>query len=289
MLSTLRALLRAGVCSLAFMAAAQAAPVEAVHFDSLDGTELTAWLALPPQMPPRGTVIALHGCGGLYATSGPRKGRLNARHQGMTDMLVAQGYAVLLPDSLTPRGEHQICTQKIGSRHIDQTQRRVDGLAALDWVAAQPWADARKIAVLGWSHGGTAVLSVTDAANTEVARHANTNPGQFAVAIAFYPGCSAALRHHYQPGTRLVMQLGADDDWTPPQPCIDLAHQVGAEVDVYPDSYHDFDNPIGTVRMRKDVPNGIHPGQGVHAGRNPEAAAQAWARVREVLARAFQD
>jgi len=62
---------------------------------------------------------------------------------------------------------------------------------------------------------------------------------------------------------------------------------VGAEVNLYPDSYHDFDNPTGQVRLRTDVPNGVHPGQGVHVGPNPVAREQAYARLRELLRKAF--
>ena len=56
---------------------------------------------------------------------------------------------------------------------------------------------------------------------------------------------------------------------------------------VYPDSYHDFDNPLGQVRLRADVPNGVNPGQGVHVGANPAARVQANARVLRVLSEAF--
>lgn len=253
-------------------------PAEAVAFNSLDGTPLNAWLYRPEQ-PSRVTVVALHGCGGLYATTGPRKGQLNARHQAMADMLVADGYNVLFPDSLTPRGESEICTQKIGQRRVTQAQRRPDALAALAWAAGQPWADPARLAVLGWSHGGSAVLAATDARHTAVQAQA-VRP---VVAIAFYPGCSDALKSGYQPATRLALLVGEKDDWTPPGPCIALADQAGAEITLFPDSYHDFDSPVGAVRLRTDVPNGVNPGQGVHVGPNPQARAQANARVRALL------
>jgi dienelactone hydrolase len=83
------------------------------------------------------------------------------------------------------------------------------------------------------------------------------------------------------------MLLGAQDDWTPPGPCIELGRAVGAEVHVYPDSYHDFDNPVGAVTLRRNVPNGVNPGQGVHAGPNAQAREQAYARLLEVLRVAF--
>lgn len=99
---------------------------QTVNFKSLDGTLLTALVFHPTasansqvDQPSRGTVIALHGCGGLYATAGSRKGQLNARHQAMADLLVSEGYNAVFPDSLTPRGEIELCTQKIGNRKID--------------------------------------------------------------------------------------------------------------------------------------------------------------------------
>ena len=251
-------------------------------FNSLDGTVLTA-LVFQPVGSPKGAVIALHGCGGLFATRGARKGLLNARHQAMADLLVAQGYSVVFPDSLTPRGESELCTQKIGTRKIDQTERRADTLGAIVWVAAQSWAQPQHVALLGWSHGGSAVLSATDSTRADV-RGIGVRP---AVAVAFYPGCSAALKSRYQPSAPLVMMLGEKDDWTPPGPCIELGKAVAAEVNVYADSYHDFDNPVGQVQLRADVPNGVNPGKGVHAGPNPAARVLAYARLLEVLKNAF--
>lgn len=256
--------------------------MDMAHFPSLDGTAIVARVMQPAMQPPRGTVIALHGCGGLYATRGSRKGELSARHQAAADLLVRQGYAVVFPDSLTPRGETELCTQRIGQRRIDQTERRADTLAALAWVAAQPWARADRIALLGWSHGGSAVLSATDASRRDVRAQA-VKP---AVAVAFYPGCSAPLKSGYKPSAPLMLMLGEKDDWTPPGPCVELGKAAGAEVHVYADSYHGFDGP-GEVRLRRDVPNGVKPGEGVHAGGNAVAREQSQARLLERLAQAM--
>ena len=74
--------------------------------------------------------------------------------------------------------------------------------------------------------------------------------------------------------------VGEKDDWTPPGPCIELGQAVGAEVNVYPDSYHDFDNPVlKTKRVRTDVPNGVNPGSGVTVAPNPEAREAAKGHV----------
>ena len=260
---------------------------QTASFSSLDGTKIKA-LVFHPSTPAssqasRGTVIALHGCGGLYATTGARKGQLNARHQAMADLLVAEGFNAVFPDSLTPRGETELCTQKMGTRKIDQTQRRADVLGTLAWVAAQPWAQPERIALLGWSHGGSAVLAATDVCRADVRGQA-VKP---VIAVAFYPGCTAAVRSGYKPSAPLVLMLGEKDDWTPPGPCIAMGKDVGAEVNVFADSYHDFDNPAGQVRLRMDVPNGVNPGQGVHAGPNPVARQQAYARLRLLLTNAL--
>ena len=280
------------------LALALCLPVAAqtVSLKSLDGKQINALVFHPAASSDkqaskqagdptaRGTVIALHGCGGLYATTGSRKGQLNARQQAMAMLLTAEGYSVIFPDSLTPRGETEVCTQKIGLRNVGQTERRADVLGTLEWVAAQPWAQPNRIALLGWSHGGSAVLAATDATRADVRAQA-VKP---AVAVAFYPGCAAALKSGYKPTVPLVLMLGEKDDWTPPEPCVALGKYVGAEVNVYADSFHGFDAPSGQVRLRTDVPNGINPGKGVHVGPNPVARQQANARLLSVLANAFK-
>jgi hypothetical protein len=50
----------------------------------------------------------LHGCGGLDATTGLRKGQRNARHQAMANLLVAEvRLRKDLPDGVNPgQGVH---------------------------------------------------------------------------------------------------------------------------------------------------------------------------------------
>lgn len=271
-----------------------AAQSQEVMFDSLDGIPLKAWLFQPDDhlKPKRGTVVALHGCGGLYATVGARKGLLNARHQAMADMLVADGYNVVLPDSFRPRGEESICVQPIGSRKITQRERRTDALGALAWVAQQPWADVQRVAVLGWSHGGSAVLAATDSTHILIRNQMLSHSPRFKTAIAFYPGCADALEGVYKPNTTLTLLLGADDDWTPPLPCVALAKRLQTEnyrveLTMYDNAVHGFDNPVGSVVERKEIPSRLHPGRGVMNGPNPEARDKANARVREILKEAL--
>lgn len=240
------------------------------------GLRLTGWW-LPPAKEaatsdPRPVVIALHGCGGLYSSAASAKGRLSQRHGGFAERLRAQGWHVVLPDSLTARGERSLCEQRYSDRRVAQSDRRDDVQATLDWLARQPWADMSRVALVGWSHGGSAVLAATHQGDPKVRQQA----WKPVTAVAFYPGCSQPLRQRYQPVAPLLMLLGAEDDWTPAEPCVRLAAKVGAALRVYPDSHHGFDNPTGRVRHSPDIPNGVKPGQGVHVGRNPVTGPQAW-------------
>ena len=78
----------------------------------------------------------------------------------------------------------------------------------------------------------------------------NTPGGvDFARAVAFYPGCRVPLETgRWASRVPLMVLIGATNDWTPAAPCADLAAQAktqGEKVDivVYPDAYHDFDQP----------------------------------------------
>jgi dienelactone hydrolase len=269
---------------------------EQIELPGAVGLRLKAWHYKPiaQALSPQPVVIALHGCGGLYATSGQRKGLLNARHHGMGQMLQAQGYHVIFPDSLGSRGVQGICSEverlKNGVR-VGLDERRADALATLAWVRAQAWADPARVALLGWSHGAQTVLAATDAQH-----HAVKAAGApFKTAIAFYPGCVQAQREAYRPNAPLTLLLGADDDWTLPEPCIQMAQRLQRAGDavtlkVYEGAVHGFDTPTPGIRERSDVPSrkpDAKAGEGVKSGQHPAAFEDAWQRVREILRVAF--
>jgi dienelactone hydrolase len=213
----------------------------------------------------------LHGCGGAYEKYGKQE-KLSARMLDYSADLNAQGWHVLVLDSLTPRGEREICTQRIGTRAVTMTERRRDTLGALQWLAARPEVDASRLALLGWSNGGSTVLASTNLKHAEV-QAAQIRPR---AAVAFYPGCEADLKRGYAPSAPLLMQLGGADDWTPAAPCQALAQASAPPtplLTVYAGAYHGFDS-AAPVRLRKDVPNGATPGAGVHVGGQAEALAR---------------
>ncbi len=270
---------------------------ESVTLPGPGGMQLKAWHYKPTgdAAAPKPVVIALHGCGGLYATAGARKGLLNARHHAMGQMLQAQGYHAVFPDSFGSRGIEGICSeaQRLGNGiRVGMDERRSDTLAALAWVRTQIWADAmgNNIALLGWSNGAQTLLAATDAGHSAV--KAAGLP--FKTAIAFYPGCVEANRTAYRPNTSLTMLLGADDDWTLPEPCIKLGEQLKSKGDivtvkVYSGALHGFDNPLPGISTLSNIPSRSpeRTGQGVQTGQNPAAREDSWQRVRDILKEAF--
>jgi dienelactone hydrolase len=220
----------------------------------------------------------LHGCGGTYNA----KGRLSQRTLDYTRLLNEHGMHALVVDSLTPRGEKELCTQRIGARHVTQANRRLDALAAVAWLAQRPGVDAKRIGLMGWSNGGSTLLAALNQRHADVA----AAPVQPAFAVAFYPGCESDLKRGFETRARLLMLVGESDDWTPAAPCHELALRstgVLPEIEGYAGAFHGFDS-TAPVRLRQDVPNGVNPGQGVHVGGNAAAFAASRERLLRFLA-----
>ncbi|MED5621242.1 dienelactone hydrolase family protein [Ideonella sp. BN130291] len=231
---------------------------------------------------PRPAVVLLHGCGGPY---GKQQGQLSERMRSYASLLNTEGWHVLVTDSLTPRGERELCTQRTGTRAVTQTQRRRDALGALRWLAARPDVDPQRLVLLGWSNGGSTVLASTRRNHPEVAR-SDIAPR---AAVAFYPGCETDFQAGYRPTAPLLLLVGGSDDWTPPQACVRLTEAAGGaagtppvQLQVYPGAYHGFDGDA-PVRLRRDVPNGAQPGAGVHVGADPAAREASRERLLDFL------
>ncbi|MCY7314102.1 MAG: dienelactone hydrolase family protein [Rubrivivax sp.] len=228
-------------------------------------------------------LVLMHGCGGPYDA----RGRLAERYTALAARLNTLGVHVLVLDSFTPRGQKQICTQLTGQRSITQQQRRRDALGALQWLAGpagrERGGDATRLGLLGWSNGGSTVLAAINQRHPEVAA-ALVRPS---VAVAFYPGCEVESARGFEPVAPLLMLLGELDDWTPPGPCKVLAAAVPAtgpavQWESYAGAYHGFDGNA-PLRLRRDVPNGVNPGQGVHVGSEPAARAASALRLDRFL------
>jgi dienelactone hydrolase len=266
-------------------ACAEIVAIPASHLG--DGKTLRAQIFVPESasIKPRPAVILLHGCGGIGAN-----GVLNARHTMWKNWLLERGFVVVFPESFTSRGFDQICSQKFSDRTLKQADRVDDVAATRRWLAARKDVDASKLVLWGWSNGGGTVLA-SIARRTEM-RAGTSAPDdmKFAHAISFYPSCSnyANSTQTYRLTSPLTLLIGDADDWTPAAPCktwIDRlqADKQTAKLVTFEGAFHDFDNPDGKLRVRKDVPNGVRPGEGVTTGPNPKAREAAMQRIDTVL------
>ena len=135
----------------------------------------SAEVLLPEGAGPFPVIVQMHGCGGVQ----PMQRRY-------ADAALAAGVAVVILDSLKPRG--------IGRREAQLTvcsglrlrgaERAQDLRIALDWVRAQPWADAGRIAAAGWSHGAWAIMEALAAGDG----HAGVAALKLAVLVYPYAG-----------------------------------------------------------------------------------------------------
>jgi dienelactone hydrolase len=238
----------------------------------------------------RPAVLALHGCGGMYSVLKSKRDALSMRFQSMADLLVAEGYVVLFPDSFRSRGVEEICTIESRKRTITQRNRLSDTLGALAWLQQREDVQPDRIAVLGWSHGGSAVLAGLNAKEAPVAGR-KAAADYFRAGVAFYPGCSDSLKVSpgYSLAAPLTLFIAGSDDWTPPGPCVNLAGRLRdagepVEITVYADTYHGFDAPgKAGQRQRLEVPNGVNPGKGVTVGSNPAARSDAYGKLKQFL------
>lgn len=179
-------------------------------------------------------IVGLHGCGGPYPD---RDGQWRA-------LFVAAGHAALFPDSFGSRGLKSQCSVRDRAATPGR-ERRDDAVAAVQFLAAQPGTPPGGVVVVGWSNGGSTVLAA--------ARQGVMPPGLVRGFVAFYPGCTFhADRADWGPSAPLLIVMGADDDWTPAEPCRRLAARLPGQVTLilYPGAYHDFDAPNRPIRIR---------------------------------------
>lgn len=189
---------------------------------------------------PRGTtgrlpaVILLHGSGGI-----------GAREEFWSKYLSELGMASFLVDSFSGRGIVQTSTDQ---DQLGRLATILDGYRAFDVLAAHPRIDSARIALMGFSRGGTATLYASMTRLREM-----WNPrANFAAFIPLYGSCSATLIGDTEISPAPLRQFhGMADDWVTVAPCRPYFERLraagrDAKLTEYPDAHHSYDNPLGS-------------------------------------------
>ena len=289
----------ARIAALAFLLATASAatdpPVaaalpERVTFPSADGrTTLVGYVYTPSDKSTLSdknnarvpAVVMMHGRAGAYSTLA--NGRYDAttlsqRHQMWGRFWAAQGYVAILVDGFGPRGYPQgfprFSHQDRPAALNEVTVRPLDAYGALAYLRTRPDVAADRIALQGWSNGGSAALATMAPDAPGIAEH--TPAAGFRAALVFYPACE--LKDRFDTGLKpyapVRVYQGSADEEVSPRRCKRLvdrsrAHSGDIELKLYSGATHDFDDP---GRKRQGVPA------------NVSAKADAMARAEQFFA-----
>jgi dienelactone hydrolase len=167
-------------------------------------------LRIPVTLARLPAVVLVHGETGVAANV-----------QQWADVLNSIGLAVLMLDSFTGRGMAELSTDYT---RLSDGSMVVDAFRALGVLGAHAKIDPRRIAVLGFSKGGTAALL------TGVRRFQRTygRAGlEYAAHLALYPSCATTYRDDERVSPRPFRLLhGTADDWMPVEPCRRLVSRL---------------------------------------------------------------
>jgi dienelactone hydrolase len=264
---------------IACMCATPLAASETVEIQHGEGV-LNAIVFRPSGDGPFAAIVGLHGCAGLK----DRSGALKPLYQDWGERLAAAGYAVIFPDSFGSRGIESQC--RVRQQRVRARRERVaDANAAREWLQAQSWVRADRVALVGWSNGGTTALWAVRA-RTGALDHAR----DFRSAVAFYPGCRRAGEAAWSARVPTLVLIGTADDWTPASACQTMiagarGRSARTQIVTYPGAHHAFDHPNLPLRERTGLAFTADGSGKAHVGTDPTARQDSIRRVTEWLAR----
>jgi dienelactone hydrolase len=215
-------------------------------------------VVLPEGEGPFPVCVMMHGCG---KADGPQPGYARA--------LAQAGVASLLVDSFAPRGidRAQAVALVCSGLRLQGPRRAGDLAAALHWLGGEAWADAPRLAIAGWSHGGWTVMDAMTLGPSLGARAGLTDAGERAFdgvrhVFAVYPWCGVGARTiargWVKPVETTIIVAGRDTVSGSVQPlaAAEAIRRCGASVHVemFEAATHSFDE-LGVVdpRFRYDV------------------------------------
>jgi dienelactone hydrolase len=191
---------------------------------------LFGYLARPPDTGPHPAVVILHGCSGF-----------TPHYVGVAATLRPWGYVTLALDSL---GDADVC-DTVARTTAGSDAEVKDAYTALHYLSSQSFVDPQRIAVMGYSMGGWALLKAIERGPLSA-----SEVDHFHAAVAYYPWCASSNGVMTAP---TLILMGDRDDWTPATHCQKMAaHESIAGVErpnegepvklvIYPGATHAFD------------------------------------------------
>jgi len=196
--------------------------------------KIAGHLRLPKSDGKNQMVVLFHGAGGVGGEGGPVS--------DWTRVLNEAGIGTFAVDSFSGRGVATLAD----AGKVSAVSRVVDAYRALELLSKHPLVDPNKIAVMGFSHGGSPALYSSLVRFQKL--HGNPDL-QFVAHVSVYGNCGTTFREDEALTKKPVLLLhGTSDDWVPIGPCREYASRLtkaGMNVRLieYPDSYHVFDGP----------------------------------------------
>jgi dienelactone hydrolase len=206
---------------------------------------------------PHPAVAFLSGCSGFAPSFAPKV------YERVAEQFRAQGLMVVFVDYLGRRG-----LQSCARAPITHSDAARDLMSATTWLRSQPAVDQARIAAIGWSYGGGAIL-------VALAEQTEEKLG-FSRAVVYYPDCRSVKP--WKAATPVLMLLAGDDDVAPGKPCQAAAKKSAApdsvKIVVYPGAHHGFD--VSELPPKTQYPFGT-------IGHHPQAASAAWEEIQQFL------
>lgn len=278
----LRALRIAAIAALGFRIADAAAAdlPDRVTFMSADGRTALVGYVFKPEAPHASrmpAVVMLHGRAGAYSSTANGSydaSTLSKRHQQWGQIWAQQGYLAILVDGFGPRGYPQgfprFSYETRPEELNEVTVRPLDAYGALAYLRTRGDVIGDRVALQGWSNGGSATLAAM--ADNAPGIASPTPATGFRAGLAFYPACGlkGKFADGIKPYAPVRMLHGSADEEVSTRGCADLvarSRAAGGDVQqqIYPGATHDFDdpnrshwdNPSNAAAARDAIPRAI--------------------------------
>ena len=204
---------------------------------------------------PHPAVLLISGCYGFDSGFAPE------HYMQIAEKLQKKSYVVVFVDFLEHRGKEDCMG-------LSSAEAAKDLVEAGAWLKSQPSIDPKRIAAIGWSFGGNAVLVAINKYKIDQLN--------FSRAIVYYPTCGGLWQ--WKAKIPVLMLLAAEDTLARSDMCQDAANDSAntdmVKMVIYEDAQHCFD--------MSELPPEMFLGMG-KIGYNKEAASAAWGEVERFL------